>query len=520
MKKRVFTKCKDLWSSRRLILVTAISLLLFLPNAQAEKPGESGEDESSLRTWTSRNGSKLEAEFVKLSYTTVYLKKSSGKPAKIQLRELSQEDQAFVKQVAGGRHGKKTAAAKPAYETETWPKATLLVYDPAAKKWTKNGKSTSEKPNRNTDILLPAAEKPYTLSGNRKFHCRHVTIEKNACLLGAHGGGPVFVWGNCHVKEGGRIHFVDVVGEKHTYFKLDGGEHTKYVYTAERWKGPWLQPCATAQIHHKMQVTKAETGSVEFIGNVGIGDEFYLSRGKMIIGPDSEFRYNGSTAKGTFEIFDGGILELQSGAAVAPHKARSSMKLFNISVYRGGVLQAGSPERPLTKDAYVRLGFDGKANSGRNGLYLGKGGCIKVHSSNPSKARLVFEAVNHVSGAGAQGNSKGIELHLGGETDCDGVLFDYVRQGGIRLADMNAPAEWKNVFFGKNNACGKKELYAAIAVNTDAYYHSRKYMRFNRVLDGLKTIDGSKNDKRITYPSSGKIFTHKGKTKWAPNHGK
>jgi hypothetical protein len=322
------------------------------------------------------------------------------------------------------------------------------------------------------------------------------------------------VWGNCWVKEGGRIHFVDVVGPKHTFFRLDGGEWGKFRFTPSGLSDPWKQT-PSSHIHHKMQITKFDGGSVEFLGNCAIGDEFYLSRGKMII--SGEFRYNAAAGKGTFEVFDGAVLELQSGGAVAPHKAFSSMNIYNMSVYKGGTIQAGSPERPLTSDAYLRLGHEGKANSGRTGLYCAEGSTIRVYSADPKKARLVFTGVEHAGSPAASGDSKGIEIHLAGDVQLDGVVFDCVRQGGVRLADTATAKSWKHVFFGPRNAGGAQQLYAQLVVKSDTYYHDRKYMRFNRVIEGLDIMQRATGQKiAITYPSSGKVFTHNGKVRWAP----
>jgi hypothetical protein len=420
--------------------------------------------------------------------------------------------------VAGSEKAEELAEARPAYELEKWPRVPLLVWANPGKdggfndaaNWNGGGR-----PNEETDVLLPASEKPYTVKAPRGSRCRHLTIEKNAAIIGTHGGSPFAVWGNCHIKEGGRIHFVDVMGPKHTYFRLDGGEFTKYRWTAKGWGGPWAQPTATSQIHHKMQIAKFSGGSVEFIGNVGIGDEFYLSRGRMIIGPKSEFRYNGSAGKGTFEIFDGATLELQSGAAVAPHKAVSSMNIFNLSIYRGGTLQAGSPRRPLTEDAYVRLGYDGKPGSGRNGMYCANGSAIKVYSRDPKTTRLVFTAVTHAGTASAEGDQRGIEVHLGGRIDLEGVLFDCVRLGGIHLADMELPKRATDLFFGPRNAGEPSALFSPMTVNPDVYYHKRRYMRYGRVQDGLRGVERATGEKvNVPYPGFGAVHADPTAIKW------
>ena len=496
------------------------------------------------------NGSRVRGKITKLTETSVSITTPQGMTMTVPLKQVhaisdkngrrvinekktigtpaSSRKRASVTSRGRTRRGssrrekkKRPIDTTPAYKKEVWPQAKLLVWaNPGqggnfrdAKNW-KGGSA----PNKNTDILLPAADKPYIVHASRGSFCRHCTIEKNAAIIGKHGGGPFTVWGNCWVKEGGRVHFVDVVGPKHTFFRLDGGEFGKFRFTPSGLSDPWNQT-PSSHIHHKMQVTKFAGGSVEFMGNVAIGDEFYLSRGKMIV--SGEFRYNAAAGKGTFEIFDGAVLELQTGGRVAPHKAFSRMNIYNMSVYRGGTLQAGSPERPLTGDTYLRLGFDGAPNSGRNGLYCAEGSKIRVYSADPKKARLVITGVEHTGDPTASGDSKGIEIHVGGDVELDGVLFDCFRQGGIRVADMETPKKkWKNMFLGSHNAGGLDRLVAQLVVNTDVYYHDRVYMRFGRVLEGLNIMQKATGERiDILYPTSGKIFTHGGidkQVRWAP----
>ena len=63
--------------------------------------------------------------------------------------------------------------------------------------------------------------------------------------------------------------------------------------------------------------------------------------------------------KGMLEgLVDGGILELQSGACVAPFIGSNRKSVYNVNIYRNGTLQAGSPERPLVRDARLLLARD------------------------------------------------------------------------------------------------------------------------------------------------------------------
>lgn len=50
------------------------------------------------RTWTSRTGTTLDAEFVRVKFNAVYLKTDDGAVKKIDIRNLSPSDQAWIKQ--------------------------------------------------------------------------------------------------------------------------------------------------------------------------------------------------------------------------------------------------------------------------------------------------------------------------------------------------------------------------------------------------------------------------------------
>jgi len=410
---------------------------------------------------------------------------------------------------------------RAAYRTQSWPKARLLVWATPGKggsfrsagSWLEGGKRASKGPDRETDILLPASDKPYVVNSRRGDHCRHVTLRRNAGVVAGHAGGPFTAWGNVWVHDGGRVHFIDIVGPGHTFFRLDGGEFGRFRFTPRGLPNPWKDSCS-AHIHHKMQVTKFNDGSVEFLGNLAVGDEFYLSRGRMIV--SGEFRWSGSAGKGVFEVFDGATLELQAGGAVAPHRPRSAMRLFNLNIYKGGTLRGGSPQRPLTGDAFIRLGTEGGANSGVSGLYMAEGSTLRVHTKDPAKARLALTAVAHAGEPEASGDGQGLDLQFGGDAALKGVLFDYVRVGGIHVLDDAVRKQAADAAFGPHNAGRPEELFSKMTRDPKVYYHPRKYYRFNRVMEGLGQMKKFGEDVDVTYPSSGKVFTHQGKTRYAP----
>ena len=151
------------------------------------------------------------------------------------------------------------------------------------------------------------------------------------------------------------------------------------------------------------------------------------------------------------------------------------------------MIQAGSPERPLTEDAYLLLGFAENDKPGRTGLFSAVGSMIRVYSSDPAKARLVISATSSVDGfhtgvgnpvgnptEKAAGN-KGIAMQLAGDVQLDGVVFDYVSEQGISLADPSWIQQWKHISYGPHCAAAPEALVSPLAetVNVNAYYHDR-----------------------------------------------
>ncbi len=385
-------------------------------------------------------------------------------------------------------------AAPPTFETETWPTARTLVWaqpgqsgaygDPA--NWLENGQPATRPPNREADVVLPSAAQPYLVSAKPNEEVRHATVEANAGIQGRHRT-DLQVWGNVWVKDGGRIQFIACRGPKNTFLRIDSAEFP----TAENGltvlggmaKAPSTKPQSRTRVSHKFEVAKYGDASVELIGNLSVGDEIMIQAGRCIV--SGNLRWSGATDKGAIEVFDGATLELQSGSSIAPFINTNGKHVYNVNVYRGGTLQGGSPERPLTADAKVLLGYGRNLKPGETGLYAAKGSVIRVFSSDPQRARLVFTSLTSQpqfhDGDGrllaapetAASGSAGIVLQLAGDVQLDGAHFDYVSEGGIRLADTAAREQWKNVSFGSRNASAPDKLFAPMEVDGDIYYHNR-----------------------------------------------
>lgn len=379
---------------------------------------------------------------------------------------------------------------KPAYVTQEWPAGRILVWanpgtsgelsDPA--NWLEDGKPTNQAPDQETDIILPAASSRYTVSAPKK-KVRHVDIFDNAELQGKHRGDAE-VWGNCWIHQGGLALYVSISGDRHAFLKNEKVEFPTQ-QNGMKYRGPKSKGGKenATQLSHKMQICKYGTASVEFIGKFGASDEIMLQHGRLIV--NGEMRWSGYTGKGALEIYDGAILELQSGARILPFMPKNGKAIYNIDLYRNSILQAGSPERPLTDDATICLGFWENDQPGRTGLYAAQGSMIRVYSSDPKKHRLVFSstaAIPDLTNAAcnpmtpmaekATGNI-GTVLQLGGDVVLDGVHFDYLSEGGLALADNVDPKKWTHITYGPHNAGKESALFSKMKVATDVYYHTR-----------------------------------------------
>lgn len=403
-------------------------------------------------------------------------------------------------------------AASPAYETQEWSAGRTLTWaNPGmsgaigdASLWKEaDGKKATTPPDRDTDVILPKASEIYTVLGGRNNQVRHVTLEENAKISGGHRN-ELEIWGNCQVNPGGMAKYVSIVGDKHTFFRMvdgefpDGKNKREYQHPSRRLPEPKQ---SRTQISHKFQVAKYGTASVEFLGNVGVSDEVMLQHGKMIISGD--FRFSGITGKGTLEIYDGGILEIQSGGRVGPFDPGNSKKVYNFNIYRNGQIQAGSPERPLTDDASLLLGFVNNDAPGRSGLYAALGSMMRVYSTDPTKARLVISSTSSVAdfhnGRGQKIGAPdtkasgilGIAMQLAGDVQLNGVHFDYVSEGGIALADPAAAKTWKNITFGPHCAGPERTLISKISVDPNSYYHARGDMKseYNLTVRAMSSME-------------------------------
>jgi hypothetical protein len=303
------------------------------------------------------------------------------------------------------------------------------------------GKPARKGPDEKTDLLFPdAGERCRVGADTGTLKARHITIGRNVRLTTK----SLILEGNIWVRESGGLRCRNP--------KFGGG------------RGTFARNDSDLVQFKMPHCTKQPDASVEFLGPWGNADGLYVASGTMVIGPDSTF-YAGVRHQNT--VCPKARLVILSGATYTT--ARPKTTEYDLDVF-GDVL-AGTPDRPLVKDAQFSLSFKSRGTIERRGrpwgekddcgLLLRPGGRIAVHSADPKHARLVFRLRPPRDKKNPREKPLGDEicLTLLGKTELNGVEFDNVRRGGIRLADPDVRKQWKNVFFGKGNKTPPDELF-------------------------------------------------------------
>jgi hypothetical protein len=364
---------------------------------------------------------------------------------------------------------------KTAYYKQKWEPARLLVWSKkgehreslkGAGSWTeyavsrdgslaKTGKPASKGPDESTDILFPDADSRCSIGidhGSNILKARHVTVGRNVHLM-LRGSGFT---GNVWVKEGGFI------WERNPKYQGDGHSFARNDNTQERAQ-EFRLPRNRARIVFKMpHVAKVRGASIEFLGPWGNGDGLFVLSGTMIIGPDSSFH---AGCRHVNTVCPKGAMVLMSGATYQTIHNNPT----NPDLRVHGRLLAGTPERPLTRDACFLMDYKWRGRHehrgkplgppGDTGLFVYEEGSLAVHSADPERARLVFGLRVPASDKEKPLKSE-VSITLVGKADLNGVEFNDFERGGIMLGDLSVRKGWKNVFYGKGNMGSEDELYA------------------------------------------------------------
>ncbi len=394
---------------------------------------------------------------------------------------------------------------KPAYTTETWdkPKRLLVWARPgksgllsAPANWLCNGRPlpdmSFDKPARaadggafdvETDILLPAAGRAYTVGykdrGRGGLRVRHITVGHLARL----NPSVLTAVGNLWLPPHGRLrvrYTIAVKGARHTFFIND-----KPPFTAEQNNA--LQggyPAANYvngigySVAQYFRVNKAGVASVEFRGTTQTSDDFQIPSGVAVVAPDAQLMPG---KRSTQNIGKDAVLRLHSGSQFCKME---NATYYNHDLVVEGRIEAGTPEHPITRDCLLGVSFKDRSAYGKDGPSVGRAAPglvftqaarVAVHTVDPSKARLVIRwhgrentwqrsRMKGESGKDYMAFPRTIGIDIQGPLVLDGVHFDDVHRGGLRLRQPEVRQRWKHVSFGERNESRPDDLFVSLPV--------------------------------------------------------
>jgi len=339
-----------------------------------------------------------------------------------------------------------------------------------------------------TDVLLPGVDEAnYYVINAPSRDMRHCVAENHA-KIGFHG---MRVQGNIWWHERGHagvnsVRTCEFVGPYHTFIKND--RPTLF----NLGKGDFKPGSRTFNVDDKEMVDltydnrsyricqyifirKDKLASVEFLGSFITGDKFWTYTGITIIGPDSSV--HADTRSGD-HVYKDGTLQLMSGA----HWHKIQNKMYGADFEINGTVEFGTKERPLTKDVVIEVSWkdytmlnhkeiNKKADWEACGFAVFKTGKARMYSADPKTARVVFRYLDRDNGAawsttGRRNNAsdpsyrdlpRRIDVLFLGDVQLDGVLFENLHKGGVRLGDLKMKDALKNVVFGESCQSTKPE---------------------------------------------------------------
>ena len=370
------------------------------------------------------------------------------------------------------------------YAKQVWPTVRLLVWAKPgagakdgwdAKHWLENGKPAQNGIDPDTDLVFPDHDgNDYfvSLTDGRKYQSaafRHLTIGRKATVI-----GHFATRGNLWAKAGGHFCYMDQsIGDGNCFLRDDN------------ISGGWNARGRELVDHYFLR--KAKEASLEYIGCFRAADNWQIESGLMVVAPQTEVGLGNRTPP---------VIRKDAALAImsAAYLSRRSNCDWGTDLTVEGRLLAGLPERPLTAQARLGIGwkskgeFLGTKGGGRSpgpndyGMYVAPGGTIQVHSSNPAKFQLVINCAKRDNDWGQiEIISRGHPLHgepliaklrelprltdmvIDGEVAWAGILLDDFKVGGIRVKTLpNLKAKSAGPVFGSGNA-GKPESLFVLA---------------------------------------------------------
>jgi len=241
---------------------------------------------------------------------------------------------------------KETAYYKQKWEPArvlVWAKGNVLGKGPAkvlypAENWLENGKPAQQDADENCDLVFPD-QKGVTwntwLRINPTVSCRHLTVGHGVYLENLGNlSGNLWSKGRVHSWGGG------FVGKQNTFVRV----------------GP------KSWILKMYQVNKDASASVEIVDELRICDWIEVNSGQLIVGPGAVLE-GGNRHQNV--VAAKGALALMSGATFKTFEFKR--QAYDLDVF--GKVLAGTPDRPLTADAFFSLSGKAKNRGTPQGFY-------------------------------------------------------------------------------------------------------------------------------------------------------
>jgi len=378
------------------------------------------------------------------------------------------------------------------YSKQNWPKAPLMVWRRGgqagsrfvAANWLdETGRPYFEPPvcidskgseAPDVDILLTAADDFYQVVGDRpQWAIRHMTVENNAHFFLTYN-----VSGNVWMKDGSGMQapwFGKYTNNKpgvHRFLRFDGMRIRRPQRAGEP---PQRLNAADCTISQWGCYQTGPDGTLELVGTNRVNDQFRIAgEGKLII---SEGSYLAPGPRACFAIQPEATVVLLQDARISLET--TATQLGKASVWVGGTLVIGTPQRPITRDMLFPVtGIEedmiirnpaGNIRTPGVSFLLGEEGRLVMHTADPTKARLVFKM--HDSERAKElgkrwGDPQGIVLDFIGKAELNGVVFDNLLEKGLMVSPEQR-AKWKNVSYGENNLAEPDKLYYDLQPSTE-----------------------------------------------------
>jgi hypothetical protein len=287
--------------------------------------------------------------------------------------------------------------------------------------------------------------------------------------------------GNVWLPPHGRLrvrYTVAMKGGRHAFFLND-----KPTFTAE--KNNALQAGYPASdyvngigysVAQYFRINKVGKASVEFVGTTQTSDDLQMPTGITIVAPHSQLMPG---KRSTQRIGPEAVLRLHSGSQFC--KMENAIYYDNDLIVEGRI-EAGTSKHPITEDCLLGVSFKDRSHYGNDGPSVGRAApglvfkptaSVKVHTIDPARARLVIRwhgrentwqraRMRTESGKDYMAFPRKIEIEIHGRLDLEGVFFDDVHRGGIRLAEPDLWKAWQNVTYGEGNEARPPELFAPL----------------------------------------------------------